>query len=468
MLEYLRKASDRPLAKILMGILIFSFVGWGVAGWIFGENRIDDSILRVGDAPLKIHVFDSQRGRAINSMSREEQKKLYSDKESQKAFSEQILSHMTTQLMLQQRAIDLGLTVTDVQIAMTIRAEPVFQTNGKFDLGRFNAILNQAQMNEDQLADSVRGETLRGMILSGVGAGMRAPKFATTAMYQSRYAMREIEFVGVKFSDFKILENPTEQQLRETYAKNPKLIPESRKVSYVLIPAKMSLPDNYDAGYKIAQKLEDDLIGGESMAKAAAKLNAKFVSVPAISMGQKSSDAIVSSVNIFAMEQGIESEIIETKSGFAIVRVDRITPQHNAVFESVKNDFVAKWKTEQQEKMAYKKANELLIKLNAGGNLTGGKPTVVGRANGAPAEVLNVAFANQIGTKTIVPAANAFYVLNDKKTIPAGANSDKQAALEKEANMLINRALADDYMAFMQRKYPVKINQRVYKRLIGE
>jgi parvulin-like peptidyl-prolyl isomerase len=375
---------------------------------------------------------------------------------------------MTTGLMLQQRAIDLGLTASDTHVAMVIRDEPAFQVNGKFDLGRFNAILNQAQMTEEQLADSIRNETLRGMVLAGVGVGMRAPKFMTTAMYQSRYAMREIEFTSVKFSDFNVSANPTEQQLRETFAKNPHVIPESRKVSYVLIPAKMSQPDNYDTGYKTAQKLEDDLISGESMAKAAAKLNAKFVSVPAISMGQKSSDAIVAAVNVFAMEQGIESEIIETKSGFVIVRVENITPQHNAPFESVKTDLVAKWKLDQQEKMAYKKANELLIKLNAGGGLSGGKSVTVGRANGAPAEVLNIAFANQIGTKTIVPATNAFYVLNVKKAIPASINADKQAALEKEANMIINRALSDDYMAFMQRKYPIKINQKVYKRLIGE
>ncbi len=468
MLEYLRKASDKPLAKILMGILIFSFVGWGAASWIFGESRIDDSILRVGGAPLKIQSFDAQRGRIINSMSREEQKKLYSDKKSQKAFSEQILSQMTTQLMLQQRAIDLGLTSSDANVAMIIKAEPAFQTNKKFDLGKFNVILSHAQMTEEQLADSIRSETLRRMVLSGVSAGMPAPKFMANAIYQSRYTTREIEFASVKFSDFNISVNPTEQQLRETYAKNPKLVPESRKISYVLISAKMSQPDNYDTGYKIAQKVEDDLISGESMATAAAKANAKFVSVPAISMGQKSSDTIVASTDVFAMDQGIESEIIETKSGFAIVRVDNITPQHNAPFESVKKDLIAKWKIEQQEKMAYKKANELLIKLNAGGKLSGGQSAKVGRANGAPAEVLNMAFANRIGTKTIVPAANAFYVLNVKKEIPAAANADKQAALEKEANMLINRALADDYMAFMQRKYPVKINQRVYKRLIGE
>ena len=73
MLEYLRKASDKPMAKILMGILIFSFVGWGVASWLLGEGRIDDSILRVGSA-LKIQNFDNERSRILNAMDREKQK----------------------------------------------------------------------------------------------------------------------------------------------------------------------------------------------------------------------------------------------------------------------------------------------------------------------------------------------------------------------------------------------------------
>lgn len=468
MLEYLRKASDKPLAKILMGILIFSFVGWGAASWILGESRIDDSILRVGGAPLKIQSFDNERGRIINSLGRDEQKQIYSDKNTQRMFSEQILARMTSQLMLQQRAKDLGLTVSNTGVANMIKTEPAFQTNGKFDLNRFNMVLAHAQISEEQLADSIRTGALREMVLTGVGAGMAAPEFMSAAMYKSRYAMREIEFVGVKFSDFKISANPTEQQLRETYAKNPKIIPESRKVSYVLVPAKMSSPDSYDTGYKAAQKLEDDLIAGESMVAAAKKLNAKFVTLPAISMGQKTSDSIVAAANVFAMDQGIESEIIETKSGFAIVRVDSINPQHNAPFESVKSDLVSKWRMGEQEKQAYKKANELLIKLNAGGGLNGVKSISVGRANGAPAEVLNAAFASMVGTKTIVPAANAFYVLNVKKALPATINKEKQAALAKEANSILNRALSDDYMAFMQRKYPVKINQRVYKRLFGE
>lgn len=468
MLEYLRKASDKPLAKILMGILIFSFVGWGVASWLLGEGRIDDSILRVGNAPLKIQNFDNERSRALNAMGREKQKQLYSDKTAQKMFSEQMLSRMTTNLMLQQRATDLGIFVSNTHIANVIKNESAFQTNGKFDLNRFNAVLYQAQISEEQLSDSIRNDTLREMVLAGVGAGMPAPEFMTTAMYKSRYAMRDIEFTSIKFADFKISANPTDAQLRETYAKNPKLVPESRKVSYVLISAKMDHPDSFDAGYKTAQKLEDSLIGGESMSAAAARLNAKFVSVPAISAGRVPGDAIVAAANIFEMEQGIESPIIETKTGFAIVRVDSIQPQHNAAFDDVKKDLVAKWRASQQEKQAYEKANALLIKLNAGDALTGGKSVRVERGRGAPAEVLNAAFANQVGTKTIVPTSDSFYVLNVKKSVEAPLDTAKRTTLAKEATSMLNRALADDYMAFLQRKYPVKINQRVYKRIIGE
>ncbi len=468
MLEYLRKASDKPLAKILMGILIFSFVGWGVASWIFGENRVDDSILRVGSAPLKIQNFDNERSRALNAMGREKQKQLYADKIEQKMFSEQILSRMTTNLMLQQRAIDLDMSVSNAHIANVIKNEPSFQVNGKFDLGRFNSVLYQAQISEDQLSDSIRNDTLREMVLGGVGADMPAPDFMTTAMYKSRYAMRDIEFASVKFADFKISGNPTDAQLKETYAKNPKLVPESRKVSYVLIPAKMGNPDSFDNGYKIAQKLEDALIGGESMPDAAKRLNGKFVSLPAISAGHAPSDAIVAAANVFEMEQGIESPIIETKTGFAIVRVDNVQPQHNAAFEDVKKELVAKWRASQQEKQAYEKANALLIKLNAGGALAGAKSARIERGSGAPVQVLNAAFANPVGTKTIVPASDTFYVLNVKKSVDAPLNAAKRAALSKEAATILNRALSDDYMAFLQRKYPVEINKRVYKRLIGE
>jgi hypothetical protein len=369
--------------------------------------------------------------------------------------------------MLRQRADDLGLRVPNAQIARIIRAEPAFQTNGKFDMGRFNALLYQAQITEDAFSNSIRSDVLREMVTAGISEKMPAPGFMTDAMYRARHATRDIEFATIKFADFKVAANPTDEQLRETYAKNPKLVTEARKVSYVLVPAKINQPDSFEAGYKTAQALEDALIGGEPMDAAAKRLKAKFVSLPKLSADAPTTDAVLQIANVFEMEQGIESPILETKDGFAIVRVDEIIPEHNASFESVKKDLVAKWRVDEQKKQAYEVANQRLIKLNAGDALAGGKSATVGRANGAPTPVLAAAFGADVGTRTIVPGADAFYVLNVRAANAPKADAAKRTAIKTEADNMLNRAIADDYMGFLQREYPIKINQRIYKRLFG-
>ena len=77
MLEYLRNAADKPLAKVLMGILIFSFVGWGVAEWVFGLTSSDTTLVRVGGEKISIQQYNSMRSNELSAMSREEQRELY-------------------------------------------------------------------------------------------------------------------------------------------------------------------------------------------------------------------------------------------------------------------------------------------------------------------------------------------------------------------------------------------------------
>lgn len=474
MLEYLRKASDKPLAKILMGILIFSFVGWGVASWIFGQTAMDNSILRVGSTSLKIQTFEQEKNRMLAGMPREQQKQIYADKASQKAFAEQILAKLTSQMMLSNRAEDLGFFVSNAEVARQIKQEPAFQTNGKFDEGRMAAVLYSNQITEDGLAESVRSQRLREMVLNGVLSGISVPGFSGAAVFDAKNTTREIDFATVNFADFKAAANPSDAQLRDTYAKNPKIIPEFRHISYALVSAQMDHPDSYDAGYKTMQSLEDALISGTAMKNAAAAANAKFVVLPAIDAAGKTADGAPLTDSIFnpsltaaafAAEQGIESSITETKSGFVIFRVDEIAAEHKAPFDSVKKEIVAQWQNDQLRNQAYARANELLIKLNAGGELAGKKSATVGRADGAPLAVLTAAFANPVGSKTLVQGKDAFYVLNVRKAIMPTADVKKKEAAMKEAGNMLTRAMVEDYQAFLNRQYPVKINDKVYKRM---
>lgn len=470
MLEYLRNAADKPLAKVLIGILAFSFVGWGVAEWIFSNVAGDTTLVSVGDREVTMQQFSIEKNRELAAMSREQQRATYADPALTQALNNKVMSNLTTQAMADNRAEDLGFVVSDAQIAREIRSFPEFQIGGQFSTYAFDTVLANSGYSEASFAEVLRSQVLRGYVLGAMSIPVELPDFVVQAAYDARYAQRQIDYATVKFSDFDV-GTPTEEQLRMFYEQNPHIVPEMRTVSYVLIPAEMEQPDSYDAAYEQAIAVEDDIIAGERMADAASRHNAKYVSLGEFDAGHRPVDEILTDsmiARVFSMEEGLESELIETKKGFVIVRVDKIVPEHNAEFDAVKTDLVSAWKRAEQRKQAYVRANELLVDLNQNGVLNGKKTVTVTRASGAPLDVLSAAFNAEIGNNSIVNGQDAFYVLHVEKDIAPKVDDKKMADLRKELEGISNKEIVDDYNAFLIREYPVKINEKVYNRFFAK
>ncbi|MBO5704507.1 MAG: peptidyl-prolyl cis-trans isomerase, partial [Alphaproteobacteria bacterium] len=178
------------------------------------------------------------------------------------------------------------------------------------------------------------------------------------------------------------------------------------------------------------------------------------------------SDKVIAS--LLDMDEGVESEIIETKEGFIIARVDKITPAHNQEFDSVKQDLVKDWQREAQKKQAYVRANEILVDLNQNGTMPGKKSLSVSRTSGASIDVLNSAFNNPIETNMIVPGSNAFYVMRIKSEKAPQIDSKKMSALRKELEKTNDTLVMDDYNSFLMREYPVRINEKVFNRVLAK
>lgn len=470
MLEYLRNAAEKPVAKILIGILAFSFVGWGVAEWIFGATSGNNTLVTVGGAEISAQQFDAARSRELAAMSRDQVRAAYADPASMNELSTRILTTLATQQMAYNRADDLGYVVSDKRIAHEISEFPEFQNDGKFSTAQFDFVLANSGLTEESFADMLRGDALRAMILGPISIPMSVPAFAATASYNARNATRDIEYAAVKFSDFNV-GTPTDDQLREYYASNPHIIPEYRTASYVLIPADLAKPDAYDAAYKRATALEDDIIAGTSMSAAAKKHGAKYVALKPFAADARPVDAVLGDAmvkRIFDMDAGVESELIETKSGFVIMRVERIAPSHAAEFDDVKKDLVAAWRTAQAKKQAYVRANEILTDARRDGKIAKSKSASVSRTSGAPIDVLNAAFGADVDTMSIVPAADAFYVVNVRAEKMPAADDKKMTATRNELQNMMTRMLMDDYNSFLKRQYPIKVNEKVYRRIFGK
>lgn len=468
MLEYLRNASERPLAKFLIAILAFSFIGWGVAEWIFGGGMGDNALVNVGDAEISVTQFSNQKSQMLSNMSREQQRSIYTDANATKSFNRYVLGELTSQQMVQNRAADLGFVISDHRIAKQISGMPAFQKDGKFDEYLFDTALAANGLTSDRLAAVLRADIARSMVLGPMGEPVRVPEFAVDAAYNARYATREIEYRVVNFNDFKVAK-PTDDALQTYYAQHPKTLPETRRVSYVFVPANMSKPDEFDIGMQKMTAVEDDIIGGDSLSVVAKKHGAQFVQLRDFARNGSANDANITPqivAEIFGMDANSDSQIIETKKGFMIIHIDKINPAHSAEFATVKQELIPQWTRNEKRKQAYERANGILVDLNQNGKWTGATAKTVTRGNGAPMAVLSDAFNNPVGTNKIVETPDAFYVLSVKSVQTPKADAKKRADLRRELEQMMTYQIQSDYNKFLQRKYPVKIHSKTYDRFI--
>ena len=471
MLEYLRNASEKPIAKVLITILAFSFVGWGVAEWIFGNVMSDTTLVRVGGEKVSVQQYNLERSRQLSSMTKEEMRNVYIDPVAAEKFQNDIISKLTTQTMVENRGHKMGFIVSDHRIAREIREYPEFQEDGQFSTLKFDTVLRNSGYSEAEFAEILRSNVLRSMVLGAVGTEMKTPKFATKAMYNARYAERDIDYTTVKFDDFKV-DKPNDEDLRKFYATHPQTVPETRNASYILVPADINKPDNYDTAEETARQIENDVVGaGESMSDTANKYKVKYVKLKPFSVDKLPSDDVLTSAMInklFDMDEGDASELETTKSGFVIMRLDKITPAHTAEFDSVKKSLVDDWTQDAKQKQAYLRANEILVDVNAGKKMPDKKSVRVSRTKGAPDDVLVAAFKNKLGTSSIVPAKKAFYIMTVKSDVKPGKDAKKSEDLEKEVAKMSARGITDDYNSFLIRENPVKINKKTYNKVFGK
>ncbi|MBP9999317.1 MAG: SurA N-terminal domain-containing protein [Proteobacteria bacterium] len=468
MLEYLRNAAERPLAKFLIAVLAFSFVGWGVAEWIFGGGANDMTLARVGDSKITVNQFSNQKSQLMANMSRDQQRAIYTDANATKSFNNYIMGELTSQQMVQNRAHDLGFIVSDHRIARAIRDVPAFQENGKFSTARFDSALYANGLTEDKLATVLRSDIMRSMVLGPMGEKVPVPQFAVDAAYNARYATREIEYKIVKFDEFKTAK-PSDDALKTYYASHPKTLPETRSASYVFVSADMAKPDEYDAGMARMTRVEDEIIAGDSLESAAKKHGAKYVKLSAFARNGAVNDANITPqivAQIFDMATGSDTEIIEAKKGFMIIHLDTVNPAKTAEFESVKSELLLQWTRAEKRKQAYERANEILIDLNKDNKWTGATNKNVTRTDGAPMAVLSDVFNNAVGTNKIVETPDAFYIVSVKSVKTPSVDAKKRESLVREMDNMMMYQIQSDYNKFLQRKYPVKINSKVYNRYI--
>lgn len=386
MMDNLRAASNHVVLKIILGLIILSFVLTGVGNYLIGGN---------GDFAAKVNgdeISQAQLERAFSSERSRQQQMLgeqFSTLASNPGYMQQIrqqaLSQLIDEKLLDQYAKTLKLAISDDQIKQAIFSQPAFQTDGKFDNAKYLGLINNMGFSADQYAEALRKQLTTQQLITSVTGTDFMLNGETDALAALVAQQRQVREATINVGALVAKQAVTDEDVKNYYEqnKNSFMSPEQYRVSYIKLDA-ASLHENvseseirswYDqhqsdytqperTRYSIIQTKTDTEAqallaelkkGGDFAALAKAKSSDPISARHGGDMGWLEPDTTPDELKSAGLkEKGQLSGVIKSSVGFIIARLDDIQPQQIKPYSVVHEDIAAKVKQEKAIDAYYK------------------------------------------------------------------------------------------------------------------
>ncbi len=235
-MDRIREGSTGLVVKIILGLIIFSFVFAGVGSYLVGGSQ--PLAAKVGEREITRNdfeqVYQNERNR-MQSQLGEYFSTLLGDPAYVEQFRKSVLDRMVNDALLDNQAQNLGLRVSDEQIRQAIISMPQFQKDGKFDEEIYNISLRRAGFSSDSFAEYLRQDLVRNQLI----LALESTEFTLDNEVQAQGALeaqqREIRTVTLDTAEFAKKATVTDEEIQTYYDENKQQFvrPEQVKVSYI-------------------------------------------------------------------------------------------------------------------------------------------------------------------------------------------------------------------------------------------
>lgn len=240
MMDRLREGVNSIAVKIILGLIILSFVFAGVGSYIVGGAG--NTAAKVGNVEIGRGEFEQAYQNERNRMQAQLGdyfSNLLADPSYVESFRRSVLDRMVNDLLLEQHAESLGLRVSDTQIRTLILDMPQFQVDGKFNQEIYQTSLRRAGFSAESFAEYLRRDLVRNQLLSAIqGSDFSLPS-EVEAQSKLLTQTREIKKVTLSLADFAAKAELSEEEINDYYKQNPERYtrPEQVKVAYIELSA---------------------------------------------------------------------------------------------------------------------------------------------------------------------------------------------------------------------------------------
>lgn len=240
MMDRLREGVNSIAVKIILGLIILSFVFAGVGSYIVGGAG--NTAAKVGNVEIGRGEFEQAYQNERNRMQAQLGdyfSTLLADPSYVESFRRSVLDRMVNDLLLEQHAESLGLRVSDAQIRTLILDMPQFQVDGKFNQEIYQTSLRRAGFSAESFAEYLRRDLVRNQLLSAIQGSDFSLPAEVEAQSKLLTQTRDIKKVTLSLADFSAKAELSEEEINDYYKQNPERYtrPEQVKVAYIELSA---------------------------------------------------------------------------------------------------------------------------------------------------------------------------------------------------------------------------------------
>lgn len=399
MLDVFRRSTGSWMAKAVLILVALTFVAWG--GYSY-TSRNQTNMARVGDTYISISEYEQ-----VYRNLRDNYRRQFGGNISEEMLKTLRLDQMALDMMIQRTLIldaaqKMGLSAVPQEIQQQIAQIPAFQIDGKFNHGRYVAILQQSRMSPEMFEHQVAQDIAASKVESFIKRRAVVTKQEVDAEYAFSFNQIQLAFVQFDPKSYEDKVTVDEAALKTFYEsrKDSYKSPEKREILYalftpdaymgevkvsdeeikqyyderieryshdeevkarhILFPVKEDAPEAEVEKVKAeAQKVLEQIRQGADFTDMAEKHSGDPGSAKTGGdLGYFSRGRMVPAFSeaAFGLKPGEVSDLVRTQFGFHIIKVEDHRPERVETLEQVKGDIEKEIKEERAREIAYSRA----------------------------------------------------------------------------------------------------------------
>ncbi len=396
MLDFLRKKKRSWIITFLLGVIILVFIAF------YGGSKYRDEgspdVAKVNGEAITQREFAIEYERAVDRYRDLLKGSLTPEMLKSLNIKRTLLDELIQKRLLLQEARQLGLTVTDDELANFLSLAPEFQVAGRFNKERYVQLLTMNKLTpaefEEEQREQLTIQRLYGVILDSV----QVPEAEVRNRYRLEQEKIDLNFIRLPLSQFISAAKVTEEDIKKFYDRNKDTLKEPLKVqveyrSYPfdffassVQPSDKEIEDYYrtnrdskfhqpreaklryisirvapeadakqkEAARARANRVRADARAGKDFAELAKKESddptaAKGGDVGWVTQGQL---PLPIDKAVFSLSKGGISDVIETPGGLQIVKVDDVKQEKTLTLQEASDQIIRLLKTEKGKREA--------------------------------------------------------------------------------------------------------------------